>query len=126
MIEVLIPLNPEFKKYESQIKVLYDKNQEKITDTNTFEFIIENTLFYVFLYKKRIIGAIYYFLDNKKLFLNGFAIRKNFYINLYCLKWSTTWFNCPIYAEAQNRASALCLLRCGFKRIEKNIFCLDK
>ena len=55
MIEVLIPLNPEFKKYESQIKVLYEKNQEKITDTNTFEFIVENTLFYVFLYKTRAI-----------------------------------------------------------------------
>ena len=126
MIEVLIPTQSEFQRYETPIKFLYEQNQEKICDTNSFEFIRDNTLFYLFLLDKKPIGAIYYFKEDDKLFLNGFAIRKNLTANLYCLKWSTTWFNCDIYAEAQNRASAYCLLRCGFKRVEGNLFRWDK
>lgn len=126
MIEVLIPTQSEFRKYEAPIKLLYEQSQEKICDTNSFEFIRDNTLFYLFLLDKKPIGAIYYFKESDKLFLNGFAIRKNLDANLYCLKLSTTWFNCDIYAEAQNRASAYCLLKCGFKRISDNIFCLSR
>ena len=126
MIEVLIPTQSEFCKYEAPIKLLYEQSQEKICDTNSFEFIRDNTLFYLFLLNKKPIGAIYYFKDGDKLYLNGFAIRKNLEANLHCLKWSTTWFNCNIYAEAQNRASAYCLLRSGFKRISGNIFCLSR
>ena len=124
MITVLIPSNPEFKKYKSQIKEVYKQCQEKICDPNSFEFIIHNTLFYSFFLDGAFIGAIYYFLDNGKLFLNGFALPKNHLANLECLQLSTTWFKKPIYAEAQNRASALCLLRCGFKRVSGKLFCL--
>lgn len=126
MIKVLIPSNPEFKNYKKQLKKMYEENQEKITDTNSFQFIIRNTLFYTFIKDGTLIGAIYYFMDDDKLFLNGFAIRKNLSSNLYCLKLSTTWFLCPIYAEAQNRASAYCLLKCGFKRLRGNLFVLDR
>lgn len=126
MLKVLIPTQLEFCKYEAPIKLLYEQNQEKICDTNSFEFIRDNTLFYLFLLDKNPIGAIYYFKDEDKLFLNGFAIRKNLEINLVCLKWSTTWFNCDIYAEAQNRASAYCLLKCGFKRVKDKLFRLSK
>ena len=124
MLKVLIPTSPEFQKYETPVKELYEKNQEKICDTNTFEFIKDNTWFYLFVLDNKAIGAIYYFMDDGKLFLNGFAIRKNMKANLHALLLSTTWFRKPIYAEAQNRASALCLLRCGFKRKEGNLFCL--
>ena len=124
MLRVLIPTQSEFHKYEAPIKLLYEKNQEKIADTNPFEFIRDNTLFYLFLLDEKPIGAIYYFKVDDKLYLNGFAIRKNLEANLACLKWSTTWFNCNIYAEAQNRASAYCLLKTGFKRIKENVFCL--
>ena len=122
MIEVLIPLNPEYQKYDTQVKELYEKNQEQICDTNSYEYIRDNTLFYIFILNGVFIGAIYYFMENGKLFLNGFAVPKNHKINLFCLSLSTTWFSCPIYAEAQNRASALCLLRCGFKRLKGNRF----
>lgn len=125
MITVLIPTNPEFEKYKAQIKELYEKSQEKICDPNSFSFIIEHTLFYAFFLDGTFIGAIYYFMDGEKLFLNGFAVPKNHVANLYCLKLSTTWFACPIYAEAQNRASTLCLLRCGFKRVKENLFILN-
>ncbi len=117
MIRVLIPKDREFSLYEREIKELYEKSQDKIKDTNSFEFIRDNTFFYTFLDDDKLIGGIYYFVDEEGLlFLNGFAKRKMFKINLECLKLSLSWFNCNIYAEAQNRASALCLLRCGFKR----------
>lgn len=117
MIRVLIPKEREFSLYEREIKELYEKFQDKIKDTNSFEFIRDNTFFYTFLDDDKLIGGIYYFVDEEGfLFLNGFAKRKMFKLNLECLKLSLSWFNCNIYAEAQNRASALCLLRCGFKR----------
>lgn len=117
MIRVLIPKEREFSLYEREIKELYEKSQDKIKDTNSFEFIRDNTFFYTFLDDDKLIGGIYYFVDEEGfLFLNGFAKRKMFKLNLECLKLSLSWFNCNIYAEAQNRASALCLLRCGFKR----------
>ncbi len=117
MIRVLIPKDREFSLYEREIKELYEKSQDKIKDTNSFEFIRDNTFFYTFLDDDKLIGGIYYFVDEEGfLFLNGFAKRKMFKLNLECLKLSLSWFNCDIYAEAQNRASALCLLRCGFKR----------
>ena len=122
MLTVLIPTSPEFKKYKTQIKEVYEKCQEKICDPNSFDFVIHCTLFFSFFLDGVFIGAIYYFKENDKLFLNAFALPKNHLANLECLRMSTSWFKPPIYAEAQNRASALCLLRCGFKRFEKNVF----
>ena len=126
MLKVLIPTQSEFHFYEAPIKLLYEQNQEKIADTNSFEFIRDNTLFYLFLLDEKPIGAIYYFKENNKLYLNAFAIRKNLKANLEALKWSTTWFNCDIYAEAQNRASAYCLLKCGFERLKSTLFVLKQ
>lgn len=126
MIQVLIPQNPDFKKYEKEIKALYEDNQSKICDDNSFNFIKNNTLFYLFISDRKVLGAIYYFVHKKKLFLNGFAKRKSLAKNLFCLLWSTTWFTTDIYAEAQNKASTFCLLRCGFKRIKNNLFVLKK
>ena len=127
MIRVLIPSNSEFKNYYSECKKLYNSVQDKICDDNSFDFICKNTLFYLFLNNKTLIGAIYYFKDEEgKLFLNGFAKPKMHLLNLICLKYSLTWFNCDIYAEAQNRESALCLLRTGFKRENKRIFNYSK
>ena len=123
MITVLTPLDSEFELYKSQIKKVYEKYQEKICDPNSFLFVIKNTLFYAFFLDGTFIGAIYYFIENEKLFLNAFALPKNHLANLECLQLSLTWFKKPVYAEAQNRASALCLLKCGFKRVKGNLFC---
>lgn len=114
-IIVLIPSNVLFWKYDFEIKKLYELNQKKITDTNTYQFVRDNTLFYAFFIGEKLIGFIYYFVDEEgKLFLNGCSYRKMYPINITCLKMSLSWFNCDIYAEAQNRASAFCLLKAGF------------
>lgn len=122
MIKVIIPKNPEFGLYKDRLQELYELNQDKICDTNNFDFIIHNTLFYCFFDDGALIGAIYFFMDNGKLFLNAFGERRHFEKKIECLKLSTTWFNCDIYAMAQNRASALCLLRAGFERVKNKLF----
>ena len=107
---------------------MYELSQDKIHDTNSFEFIINNTLFYCFIDENGVLlGAIYFFLDEEeKLFMNAYAGRGHHKENLECVKLSITWFNCDIYAQAQNKASALCLLRCGFEREKDNIFVYRK
>lgn len=123
MIKVFIPNDKEFQKYKIECKKLYEKLQPQISDDSSFEFICNKTFFYIFVNENGLIGAIYYFLNKDgKLFLNGFSKRKHFLDNLYCLKLSTTWFYEDIYAEAQNRASALCLIKCGFKRVRGILF----
>jgi len=123
MINVFIPCQKEFKKYSKECKELYENVQDKITDDSSFEFIISNTFFYLFAINGNLIGAVYYFFNNDgNLYLNGFAKRKMHNLCLKCLKMSLNWFKGRVYAEAQNRASALCLLRCGFKRVKKNKF----
>ncbi|MBR1775718.1 hypothetical protein IJ750_01420 [bacterium] len=124
LINVWIPSNKEFKKFEGECRKLYEISQAQICDDNSFEFIKNNTLFYLFENKNCLIGAIYYFLDKDgKLFLNGFANRKMHGLCVECLRMSLEWFKGSIYAEAQNRASALCLLKCGFRRIDGKLFC---
>ncbi len=123
MIEVLIPRNPRFRLFERQCRKLYEENQAKIHDPNTFDFICNNTFFYMFVFDNRLIGAIYYFIDEEgKLFLNGFANRKMHSLNLECLRMSLDWFKCDIYAEVQNKASALCLRKCGFEKVGERVY----
>ena len=118
MIRVLIPKDEEFWEYQNECKRLYEKVQGWICDTNSFEFIVNNTFFYLFLNDKKLIGAIYYFVDeNNKLYLNGFAKRKMHLLNIECLKMSLKWFKGDIHAVAQNRMSELCLRRCGFELV---------
>jgi len=127
MINVWIPHQKEFETFRPECKKLYESVQDKITDPSSFKYICENTFFYLFEKDKCLIGAIYYFLgDDGKLYLNGFAKRKMHELCIKCLKMSLNWFKGRVYAEAQNRASALCLLRCGFKREKEKLFVYKK
>lgn len=126
MIEVFIPSQIEFQRYKTECKNLYESVQDKIKDTNSFELITKNTFFFLFTYNKTLIGSIYYFVDEYgRLMLNAFSKRKMHRLNIECLKMSLKWFKGNIYAEAQNRASALCLIRCGFRRLEGKLFVLE-
>ena len=123
MINAWIPTQVEFLHFKEECKRLYESSQEDINDPNSFDFVTKQTLFYLFEKDGILIGAIYYFKDeNGKIFLNGFAKRKMHKLCIKCLKMSLSWFKGSVYAEAQNRASALCLLRCGFKRESGNLF----
>ena len=123
MINVWIPSQNGFEKFREECKNLYEKLQDKITDPSSFDYICENTFFYLFETEGKLIGGIYYFVrDDGKLYLNGFAKRKMHNLCIKCLKMSLNWFKGRVYAEVQNRASALCLLRCGFRREKENLF----
>ena len=123
MIKVFIPYDKEFGKFKEECKKMYESVQKSICDTNTFEFIVRNTFFYLFINDEKLIGAIYFFEDeNGKLYLNGFANRKMHLLNLECLKMSLNWFDCDIYAMVQNKMSKLCLRKCGFIQIGEKEF----
>ena len=122
MLEVFIPSDAGFRKYEIPLRLLYEKVQDKIGDDNSFDFIRDHTLFYMFVFNNKLVGGIYYYIKDEKWYMNGFSNRKMFGANVECIKLSTTWFSSDIYAEAMNRASAICLLRAGFKRLHKNLF----
>lgn len=121
-LKILIPKDKDFLRYKNEVKKLYLENQDKINDDNTFDFIYKETFFYLFLVDEKILGVIYFFQDNEKLYLNGFAVRKFLKEKLEALKLATTWFNCEIYAEAQNKASAYCLKKVGFKKITERLY----
>lgn len=121
-LKILIPKDKDFFRYKNEVKKLYLENQDKINDDNTFDFICKETFFYLFLVDEKILGVIYFFQDDGKLYLNGFAVRKFLKEKLEALKLATTWFNCKIYAEAQNKASAYCLKKVGFKKITERLY----
>ena len=50
MIKVFIPYDKKFWKFKDECKKLYESVQDQICDTNSFEFIIENTFFYLFVF----------------------------------------------------------------------------
>ncbi len=125
-IDVWIPTQKEFAKYRDECKNLYELLQDKICDPNSFDFVYRNTFFYLFTTNSKLIGAIYYYIgEGGNWYLNGFAKRKMHELCLECLKMSLNWFKGSVYAEAQNRASALCLLRCGFKRVNGKLFVIN-
>ena len=126
MIKVITPNELEFKLHEPRLRKLYEESKDKITDTSSFGFILKNTLFYCFVNEGRLIGVIYFFADEDKIFLNAYGTRGYLEDKIECLKMSLGWFKCDIYAEAQNRASALCLLRAGFRRREGNLFVYEQ
>lgn len=123
-IYVLTPCNPLFYSFNHwfECKKMYEDNQPLIGDTQLFEDIIEDTFFYSFIEDNKLLGCIYFYKKNNKLFLNAFAGRHHHCQNIKCLKTALSWFNCDIYAKALHKTSVLCLLKCGFKKVNNNIY----
>ena len=98
-------------------KDMYNKYRHLVQDGN-FDDVIKRTFFFSFTNSldNTLIGCIYYFYKNDKLFVNAFADRKHHLLNLDCFKKSLQWFDCDIYAEGLHKTSRLCLLKSGFKR----------
>lgn len=120
MINVLIPINKGFNFKEC--KKLFHKYKRDIKDKRKFRDIVETTFFYSFFDDEKFIGCIYYYYEDSKLYINAYAHRHNHNINLQCLNMSLKWFTCDIYARTEHKTAALCLLRCGFKKISNNLY----
>lgn len=93
-----------------------------MNENQVFRSIVDNTFFYSFFDDDKFIGCIYYYEKDGKLFVNAFADRHTHNINLFCLKKSFEWFNCDIYAETVHKTAILCLYKCGFKKVDNNLY----
>lgn len=115
LISYFTPRSATFNYLEC--KELYDKYKDLIGDDD-FEDVIKRTDFYAFYIDKtmELIGCIYYYIIDNKLFVNAFANRGHHELNLKCFKESLDWYNRDIYARTKHKTASLCLLRCGFKK----------
>lgn len=119
-MEVLIPPDKNFNYH--QCKKLYEDNQHLIEDYEKFDDVIKNTFFYSFIVNGRHIGCIYYYERDSKLFVNVVAYRKTHLINLECFKESLTWWNCDIYAITHHKTAIYGILKCGFVKVDENLY----
>ena len=119
-MEIRIPAHKNFDFYAC--KKLYKKCQKLVGDDVSFNQIIKNTFFYSFYNSKNLIGCIYIYEKQKKLFMNGFAKRGFHEFNLKAVKKIFEWFNTDIYAESKQKPAIYLLLKCGFQKISDNLF----
>ena len=74
-----------------------------------------------------IIKLIYFWKEkNGKRYVNAFAKRGHHDLNLDCFKESLTWYEGDIYARCKQKPAILCILRCGFKKVRKNLYKKEK
>lgn len=93
-----------------------------MNENQEFRDIVKSTFFYSFFENDKHIGCIYYYSKDGKLFMNGLSYRGTHLQNLECLKMSFGWFNCDIYAQTEHKTAIFCLYRCGFKKIDNNLY----
>lgn len=120
MIRVVIPLDKNFD-YKACEK-MFKKCQKWIGDYEKFEDIVNGTFFYSFYKDDELLGCIYCFFREDKLFLNGFAGRHHHKENMECMRMVLSWFNCDIYAESIRKTAIFCLYELGFKKVSRNIY----
>ncbi len=119
-IKVFIPTDTNFNY--SECKKLFEDNQQLIEDFSSFDEVINQTFFYSFIVDNQFIGCIYYYEIDNKLYVNAVAYRKTHLINIECFKKSLTWWNCDIYARTHHKTAIYTILKCGFKKIGKNLY----
>lgn len=115
---------PEDKLFNyAEVEELYNECNDRICDGN-FHDVLTSTDFYAFYIEetRELIGCIYYFFKGRKLFVNAFARRGHHLLNLECFKYTLGWWKRNIYANAIQKESRMCVLRCGFKRVKGNLF----
>ncbi|MBQ6516808.1 hypothetical protein IJI31_06475 [bacterium] len=124
MIRVLIPTDADFEY--KKCKKMYKKYQRLVGDNQEFRDLVKNTFFYSFYDDAQLLGCIYYYTKNDKLFVNAFANRHTHEKNLLCLKKTFEWFKCDIYAETKHKTAIYCLYKCGFKKIDDCLYKLER
>lgn len=121
---ILTPDNPLFNYKECE--KLYNSLKDDIGEDLPFDELLIGIDFYSFYEKDKFIGCIYYYPIGKALFVNAFANRYTHKTNIECFKKSLSFYPCNIYARSNKKTSILCLLRCGFKKIGKNLYKLER
>ena len=101
---------------------LYLKNQNSINDSSSFEEILNNSLLFSFYDELGLIGCVYFYPKNEKLFCNAFSRRHSHLKNLICFDFAINSFDCDIYAYSDKKTAILVLLKSDFKKIKNNLF----
>lgn len=119
-MKVLIPQDKNFE-FE-RCKKMYEQYTPRVKDDASFEEVVSNTFFYSFYDEDNITLCVYFYEIDGKLWVNGYGLRNKHLFNKECFKESLTWFNCDVWANTQYKEVAWALLRCGFKKFDKNIY----
>jgi hypothetical protein len=118
---IVIPANSE-KFDEKLCRKLFNKYRD-VLDVDDFDTVLDTTHFFSFYDdNQKFIGCIYFYMHNDKLFITAYAGRGHHEINLECLRESLGWYNCDIYAEKVQPAARLAILKCGFKKVGKDLY----
>lgn len=103
-------------------KELFYKSNETLEEALDFDGLIKKYQLFQYTHENKLIGCLYYYFEDDKLFVATFA-NKGFAEEKYkCLKESLTYYDCDIYARTKQRHVAIALLRCGFKKISDNLY----
>ena len=127
MIVVRTPKDKLFNYAECE--ELYNRNKGKLeSDNSTFREVLKRTLFYSFydICSGELIGCLYYYKKANKLYVSAFAERGHHKLNLECFKETFNWWTGNIYAYCKEKTAIMCLYRCGFKKISKNMYVLRR
>lgn len=73
-------------------------------------------------YDNNLVAVIYLEQKGSKIYLNGFSKRKNYKNNIDAVNTICNHFNIDIYAETPFKHAGLVLRRCGFKKIDNNLY----
>ena len=61
-------------------------------------------------------------MENNKLWINGYGIRKDYLFHKKSLIEALSWFNCDIWAESVKKPAIYGLLSCGFEKYKNNVY----
>lgn len=106
----------------NRVKEMYDKHFGDLNENCTFEEALKHSHFYSFYVDKKLIGCIYFYLVEGKLFVNAFAGRKTHNLNIECFKKSISFYDCDINARTNKKMAIYCILKCGFEKIDDNLY----
>lgn len=119
-MKVSIPTDKDFR-YEECRKLFLESNNT-LGEEYDFDYIISTYHFFQFVISGKLVGCIYFYYKNNRLYIASFANRKFVMEKLEALKESLTFYSCDIYAETTQKHVAQVLLKVGFKKIGNNTY----
>lgn len=107
----------------SECEELFEQYHD-ILDVDSFDTVVKTTHFFAFYDWSTVtlLGCIYLYKQHDKVYVTGFATRGHHLVNIDALNMVLNWYKCDIYAENVQKAARICLLKCGFEKIDDNLY----
>ena len=103
------------------LKYIFDQYKEQM-NADEFSTVVNYYDCRFFFLDENLIGCIYLYPREDKIFVNAFATRGHHQLNLFILKTVLDIAGCDVYAEPIHKTSKLCVLRLGFEKFKDNIY----